>query len=100
MCAADLGKQTALHGNEKAISTITGLIDGTGSAGSAIGQLIIGATYTPWGFKWGYLAIISVDITVCIVPVVIILIKEISEYRRLKSAANILTDHGKKSIIV
>jgi sugar phosphate permease len=37
VCAADLGKQSALQGNEKAISTITGIIDGTGSAGSAIG---------------------------------------------------------------
>jgi sugar phosphate permease len=37
VCAADLGKQSTIQGNEKAISTITGIIDGTGSAGSAIG---------------------------------------------------------------
>jgi sugar phosphate permease len=91
-CAADLGKQTALQGNEKAISTITGIIDGTGSAGSAIGQLIVGATLPAWGWRYGYLAVISVDITICIIPVVIILIKEISQYRRLKSAATILAD--------
>ena len=36
-CAADLGKQHILQGNERAISTITGIIDGTGSAGSALG---------------------------------------------------------------
>jgi len=36
-CAADLGKQQILQGNERAISTITGIIDGTGSAGSALG---------------------------------------------------------------
>ena len=43
-CAADLGKQEALKGNEKAISTVTGIIDGTGTMGSAAGQYIIGIT--------------------------------------------------------
>lgn len=33
----DLGSQPALAGNPKAMSTVSGLIDGTGSAGSAIG---------------------------------------------------------------
>ena len=41
-CAADLGRQEALKGNEKATSTVTGIIDGTGTLGSAVGQLIIG----------------------------------------------------------
>ena len=36
-CAADLGKQEALRGNERAVSTVTGIIDGTGTLGSAIG---------------------------------------------------------------
>ncbi len=36
-CAADLGKQEVLKGNEKAVSTVTGIIDGTGTMGSAIG---------------------------------------------------------------
>jgi sugar phosphate permease len=86
-CAADLGKQTALQGNEKAISTITGIIDGTGSAGSAIGQLIVGYTLPHLSWRKGYLGVISVDISICIVPVAIILMKEITEYRSLKNAA-------------
>jgi len=36
-CAADLGKQEVLKGNERAVSTVTGIIDGTGTLGSAIG---------------------------------------------------------------
>lgn len=36
-CSADLGKQEALKGNAKAISTVTGIIDGTGTLGSAAG---------------------------------------------------------------
>jgi sugar phosphate permease len=36
-CSADLGKQDALKGNARAISTVTGIIDGTGTLGSAAG---------------------------------------------------------------
>ena len=36
-CSADLGKQEALKGNSRAISTVTGIIDGTGTMGSAAG---------------------------------------------------------------
>ena len=36
-CAADLGKQSALKGNTKATSTVTGIIDGTGTMGTALG---------------------------------------------------------------
>jgi OPA family glycerol-3-phosphate transporter-like MFS transporter 3 len=36
-CSADLGKQEALKGNARAISTVTGIIDGTGTLGSAFG---------------------------------------------------------------
>jgi sugar phosphate permease len=43
-CSADLGKQEALKGNTKAISTVTGIIDGTGTMGTAAGQFIVGFT--------------------------------------------------------
>jgi MFS transporter, OPA family, solute carrier family 37 (glycerol-3-phosphate transporter), member 3 len=36
-CSADLGKQEALKGNSRAVSTVTGIIDGTGTLGSAAG---------------------------------------------------------------
>lgn len=39
--SADLGRQKALKGNSKALATVTGIVDGTGSAGAAIGQIII-----------------------------------------------------------
>jgi sugar phosphate permease len=98
VCAADLGKQSTIQGNEKAISTITGIIDGTGSAGSAIGQLIVGYTLPHLSWRKGYLGVISVDISICIVPVAIILMKEISEYRGLKSAASeMMAESGSKS---
>lgn len=36
-CASDLGRQEALKGNELAKSTVTGIIDGTGTIGSGFG---------------------------------------------------------------
>ena len=39
-CSADIGKNS---GN-KAVSTVTGIIDGTGYVGAAIGQFTVGAT--------------------------------------------------------
>uniref|UniRef100_A0A1I7UNB0 MFS domain-containing protein n=1 Tax=Caenorhabditis tropicalis TaxID=1561998 RepID=A0A1I7UNB0_9PELO len=38
---SDLGKSEVLRGNAEALSTVTGIIDGTGSVGSAIGQWLI-----------------------------------------------------------
>lgn len=47
----DLGSQPALAGNTQAMSTVSGLLDGTGSAGSAIGQLLIPIIQDDLGWK-------------------------------------------------
>ncbi len=49
-CAADIGKHESLKGNKRATSTVTGIIDGTGTLGSAAGQYMIGATQAKWGW--------------------------------------------------
>lgn len=41
--AADLAKGDSLKGNDKALSTVSGILDGSGSLGAAFGSLIIGA---------------------------------------------------------
>ena len=41
--SADLGTHPILRGNAKALSTVTSIIDGTGSFGAAIGPLLAGA---------------------------------------------------------
>jgi OPA family glycerol-3-phosphate transporter-like MFS transporter 3 len=38
---ADLGRQEVLAANHQALSTVTGIVDGTGSFGAAIGQVLI-----------------------------------------------------------
>uniref|UniRef100_A0A0B8RUK5 Glycerol-3-phosphate transporter-like n=1 Tax=Philothamnus irregularis TaxID=1899461 RepID=A0A0B8RUK5_9SAUR len=40
--SADLGTHKSLHGNAKALSTVTAIIDGTGSVGAAMGPLLAG----------------------------------------------------------
>lgn len=50
--AVDLGSQPALAGNAEAMSTVTGLIDGTGSAGSALGQLFVPIIQNNMGWTW------------------------------------------------
>ena len=36
---ADLGRQ--VQGNAEALSTVTGIVDGTGSVGAALGQILV-----------------------------------------------------------
>ncbi|KAL5019747.1 hypothetical protein ScPMuIL_002639 [Solemya velum] len=40
--AADLGTHKSLHGNSKALATVSAIIDGTGSIGAALGPLLTG----------------------------------------------------------
>lgn len=40
--SAELGQHSSLEGNAKALSTVTAIIDGTGSIGAAIGPLLAG----------------------------------------------------------
>lgn len=37
--SADLGRQEALRGSQEALATVTGIVDGTGSMGAALGQV-------------------------------------------------------------
>ena len=78
-CSADLGKQDALKGNARAISTVTGIIDGTGTMGAAAGQFLISYTSPKYGWQSGYFLVIAIDITVTLVPVLSIFYQEVKE---------------------
>ena len=45
---ADLGRQEILAANNQALSTVTGIVDGTGSFGAAIGQILIPVIENRW----------------------------------------------------
>ncbi len=45
---ADLGRQEVLAASDQALSTVTGIVDGTGSFGAAIGQVLIPVIQKEW----------------------------------------------------
>ncbi|UJR25073.1 hypothetical protein I4U23_006433 [Adineta vaga] len=45
---ADLGRQEVLAASDQALSTVTGIVDGTGSFGAAIGQVLIPVIQKQW----------------------------------------------------
>nr|KAG5710320.1 hypothetical protein BaRGS_009036 [Batillaria attramentaria] len=69
--SADLGRQEAIRGNSEALSTVTGIVDGTGSLGAAIGQVAV--PFIQVGFGWRsvfYLFMAAILCTiVCILPI-------------------------------
>nr|KAI8729687.1 sugar phosphate exchanger 3 isoform X2 [Biomphalaria glabrata] len=78
--SADLGCQKAIQGDDKALATVTGVIDGTGSFGAALGQIAV--PYLQSGLGWHsvfYLFMICMFLTaVCLFP---LFLKEIRSLR-------------------
>ncbi|TNV82607.1 hypothetical protein FGO68_gene9487 [Halteria grandinella] len=83
-CSADLGKQEALQGNDRGTSTVTGIIDGTGTMGAAFGQLLVSFTQRGNEWRYGYFLVIAIDISLTLIPVGIILSKEIAWMKNRK----------------
>ena len=50
--SADLGRQDAIQGNSEALATVTGIVDGTGSIGAALGQIFVPSIQSR--FNWFY----------------------------------------------
>merc|ERR550534_1772954 len=49
---ADMGRIDELRGNAEALATVTGIVDGTGSVGAAIGQMILPLLENNYGWKF------------------------------------------------
>ncbi|KAI5089462.1 glucose-6-phosphate exchanger SLC37A2 isoform X2 [Silurus meridionalis] len=63
--SADLGTHECLRGNSRALSTVTAIIDGTGSIGAAIGPLLAGLI-SPTGWNNVFYMLITADILACL----------------------------------
>ncbi|MBN3300466.1 G6PT3 protein, partial [Amia calva] len=63
--SADLGTHECLRGNSKALSTVTAIIDGTGSIGAALGPLLAGLI-SPTGWNNVFYMLITADILACL----------------------------------
>ncbi|XP_007901751.2 glucose-6-phosphate exchanger SLC37A1 isoform X2 [Callorhinchus milii] len=58
--STDLGTHTSLMGNSKALSTVTAIIDGTGSIGAALGPLLAGLI-SPTGWNNVFYMLMAAD---------------------------------------
>ena len=81
-CPADIGREQK---TKKATSTITGIIDGIGTAGSGVGQLVLGVLIDKFSWENGYLLIIAVVITSASIPLFFILLREIREIGEIRA---------------
>ncbi|KAK2532693.1 Slc37a2, partial [Columba guinea] len=63
--SADLGTHESLKGNAKALSTVTAIIDGTGSIGAALGPLLAGII-SPTGWNNVFYMLIAADVSACL----------------------------------
>ncbi|NWS35950.1 G6PT3 protein, partial [Polioptila caerulea] len=63
--SADLGTHESLQGNAKALSTVTAIIDGTGSIGAALGPLLAGLI-SPTGWNNVFYMLIAADVLACL----------------------------------
>ncbi|XP_036601934.1 glucose-6-phosphate exchanger SLC37A2-like [Trichosurus vulpecula] len=78
--SADLGTHNSLKGNAKALSTVSAIIDGTGSIGAALGPLLAGLI-SPTGWNNVFYMLISADILACLFLSRLVY-KEIQAWRR------------------
>jgi len=70
---ADLGRQGPIQGNKEALATVTGIVDGTGSVGAALGQILVPLIQEK--FNWFYVFYLFIFLcvltAVCIFPLFI-----------------------------
>jgi OPA family glycerol-3-phosphate transporter-like MFS transporter 3 len=79
--AADIAKGDQLVGNSKALSTVTGILDGCGSLGAAFGSLIIGEIRNrSWSSVFIFLAGV---VFLSSVPIFRVMLKEIREIKAI-----------------
>uniref|UniRef100_A0A8C8Z127 Sugar phosphate exchanger 3 n=1 Tax=Prolemur simus TaxID=1328070 RepID=A0A8C8Z127_PROSS len=50
--SADLGRQELIQGSSEALATVTGIVDGTGSIGAAVGQYLVSLIQDKLGWMW------------------------------------------------
>ncbi|XP_065659896.1 sugar phosphate exchanger 3-like [Hydra vulgaris] len=94
---ADLGKHDKIKDNAEALSTVTGIIDGTGSFGAAIGQYLVPVinSHLGWHAVFYFLIIMAGCSLICIFPIfckeIVCLVNHVKEtrgYVKLKHVIN------------
>ena len=60
------------------------MIDGIGTTGSGLGQVILGKTIQSFGWFYGYILIIAIMITLSLLPLSRVFYREIGEIRQIR----------------
>jgi len=76
----DLGKQQVLRNNQRALATVSGIIDGVAGFGSILGQILIGTVKDAAGWRVTFL-MLTVATGLSGVPAVFFVIREIREWK-------------------
>ena len=82
-CCADLGKEQR---GKQATATISGIIDGCGSLGTGAGMFSLGLLIDRFGYRWGFLFIITIALTLALIPLNLILFKDLNEIEHIIDA--------------
>ena len=82
---ADIGREQL---GKRATSTITGMIDGIGTSGTGLGQVILGATIHSFGWFYGYILIIAIVISVSAIPLSRVFYREVKEILQIRRQNN------------
>lgn len=81
--AADLAKGDSLKGNDKALGTVSGILDGSGSLGAAFGSLIIGEiAQRSWN---GVFIFLAGCVFISSIPIFRVFLKEIREIFNIRA---------------
>lgn len=96
---ADLGKHEKIQGNTDALSTVAGIIDGTGSAGAAIGQYLVGVVSKIGGWMWVFYFLIILQ-GVSLLLILPVLIKELKLSRFGKERIMVYSELDEKDALM
>uniref|UniRef100_A0A3B3UB82 Sugar phosphate exchanger 3 n=1 Tax=Poecilia latipinna TaxID=48699 RepID=A0A3B3UB82_9TELE len=83
--SADLGRQDILRGSQEALATVTGIVDGTGSIGAAVGQYLVSLIESKLGWMsvFYFFVVMTGGSVVFIVP---LLVRELRDMWRERQA--------------
>uniref|UniRef100_A0A8B9BKN2 Sugar phosphate exchanger 3 n=1 Tax=Anser brachyrhynchus TaxID=132585 RepID=A0A8B9BKN2_9AVES len=87
--SADLGRQDLVRGSSEALATVTGIVDGTGSIGAAVGQYLVSLIQENLGWMWVfYFFILMTSSTILFIsPLIVREIRLLLHERRLRMLA-------------
>ncbi|KAM4670882.1 sugar phosphate exchanger 3 isoform 3-T4 [Amazona ochrocephala] len=87
--SADLGRQDLVKGSSEALATVTGIVDGTGSVGAAVGQYLVSLIQENLGWMWVfYFFILMTSSTILFIsPLIVREMRLLLHERRLRVLA-------------